>query len=52
MGFMPIQNEKMFICYGYSTGIDLLKKYILKMKVVIRAFDYIAIQVPSLQSCM
>jgi hypothetical protein len=33
-------------------SIDLLKKYFLKMKVVIDAFDYIAIQFPSLQSCV
>ncbi len=46
---MPIQDEHMHICLGYSTWYrPLKKKKKLKRKVIIHAFNYIAIQVPSL----
>ncbi len=51
---MPIEDEYMHICWDIPLGIDLLKKdkNSLKRKVVIHAFDCIALQVPGLQSCM
>jgi hypothetical protein len=50
MGSMPIQNEPIPICYGYSTWYKFCEKKqkFFEKEGNIHAFDYIAIQVLNL----